>query len=582
MLAKKTNTLRKMKKKLISILPVILFFIFITFSIYTIGSSSVLDADEYNYRYIFGELTKVNSFSDLQLSMHNFYNQWTGRIIVHGAIQLFLWLNTNLFYVLNSIVFVLFLIGILRFFKGKVSLFNTSILLFLILYCTQVFNQKYIWLSGSLNYLWPTCFMLYTLAFFYNGIVNNKKYNFFSTILFWIITFITGCSQENIAFVSGAFIIALVIFNIKKLWKTPLRTKIYWILSILIFGAGAFALIFAPGNFERLNNSSPDGLTLHFHTVFSNIWHIQNLIVIYIITLIVVFIKEWNTTSEIENSKIASNVDNVNQKDKKNKIKLYEKYPIIFTHIKYIILPCFVAILPMLIISEFYDRSMLPYETLILVGIMHNLNILLSNVRIKNKIRLASTIIFTFCVMLPLVNNIKFSIQYLKPFKNTVEEQVKTQKEANSDNLVVTKFSHFDKTPTINLTTTCFLDSLSNDVINQYAARYYEVASIYTVSEGCSLLEIQTSTPTTENFTVINNLDNTVLATRYFNSAHPISDMSYSILFEIPTAELENCTILLTDEAKNNITSIIYRNIGETKNLDINELNFGGYVNEEQ
>jgi hypothetical protein len=236
----------------------------------------------------------------------------------------------------------------------------------------------------------------------------------------------------------------------------------------------------------------------------------------------------------------------------------------------------------MLVISEFYDRSMLPYETLILIGIMYNLNTLLSKVRIKNKIRLASTVIFTFCAILPLLNNVKFGIQYLRPFKNAVAEQVNTQKEANSDNLVISKFSHFDKTPTINLTTTCFLDSLSNDVINQYAAKYYEVASIYTVSDGYCLLEIQTNIPTEENFTVIRNSDDTILANRYFNSAHPTSDMGYSILFEIPTAELEDCTILLTEEAKNNITSIIYRNIGETKNLDINELNFGGYINEQQ
>jgi hypothetical protein len=225
---------------------------------------------------------------------------------------------------------------------------------------------------------------------------------------------------------------------------------------------------------------------------------------------------------------------------------------------------------------------MLPYETLILVGIMYNLNTLLSNVRIRNKVRFSSTIIFTFCAILPLLNNVKFSIQYLKPFKNTVANQITTQKEANSNDLVISKFSHFDKTPTINLTTTCFLDSLSNDVINQYAAKYYEVASIYTVSDGYCLLEIQTNIPTEENFTVIKNSDNTVLAYRYFNSAHPVSDTTCSIFFEIPISEFKNCTILLTEEAQNNITSIIYRNIGETKNLDINELNFGGYINEQQ
>ena len=59
------------------------------------------------------------------------------------------------------------------------------------------------------------------------------------TILFWILAFITGFSQENTAFVTGSFIIVLVLTNMKYLLKLPLKEKIYWILSILIFGIGA-------------------------------------------------------------------------------------------------------------------------------------------------------------------------------------------------------------------------------------------------------------------------------------------------------------------------------------------------------
>ena len=149
----------------------------------------------------------------------------------------------------------------------------------------MVFNEKYIWISGSLNYLWPACFMLYTLAFFYNGIVKEKKYNFFQTLLFWILAFITGFSQENTAFVAGSFIIVLVLTNIKYLLKLPLKEKIYWILSILIFGIGAMLLIFAPGNFVRLNTTS-SSQHLFIKNTLKNILHIQNLIVIYIILFI--------------------------------------------------------------------------------------------------------------------------------------------------------------------------------------------------------------------------------------------------------------------------------------------------------
>ena len=157
----------------------------------------------------------------------------------------------------------------------------------------MAFCEKYIWVSGSLNYLWPTCFMLYTLAFFYNGIIKKKKYNFMQTILFWILAFITGFSQENTAFVTGSFIIVLVLTNMKYLLKLPLKEKIYWILSILIFGIGAMLLILAPGNFVRLNSTSTEK-HLYIINTLKNVFHIQNLIVIYIILFIAVFLKEKN------------------------------------------------------------------------------------------------------------------------------------------------------------------------------------------------------------------------------------------------------------------------------------------------
>ena len=91
-----------------------------------------------------------------------------------------------------------------------------------------------------------------------SGIIKKKKYNFMQTILFWILAFITGFSQENTAFVTGSFIIVLVLTNMKYLLKLPLKQKIYWILSILIFGIGAMLLILAPGNFVRLNSTSTE------------------------------------------------------------------------------------------------------------------------------------------------------------------------------------------------------------------------------------------------------------------------------------------------------------------------------------
>lgn len=541
-------------KKYIKYLPIFLFLFVVSVSIYTIGSSNLFAPDEYNYSNIYDTTQPITSFSDLRISLDGFYNNWTGRILVHGAIQLFLWLNINAFYVLNGIVFSLFLIGIIRLFKNKVTILNLSVSLFLIIFCTMAFCEKYIWVSGSLNYLWPTCFMLYTLAFFYNGIIKKKKYNFMQTILFWILAFITGFSQENTAFVTGSFIIVLVLTNIKYLLKLPLKEKIYWILSILIFGIGAMLLIFAPGNFVRLN-STASGKHLYIINTLKNVFHIQNLIVIYIILFIAVFLKEKNAQSQ----------------DSKKTLTVTSE------QIKYVILPNIIAILPMFILSEFYDRAMLPYETLILAGIIYSLSTLLKNTSPRSKINLGATVIFTFCSLYPLFTNYAFCVKYLKPYKNQFTNQIETQINEGISTLVVNKFEHISDIPVGNMICENYLDSLSNDFRNQFAARYYHVAGIYCVPTDFCHIEITTDIETTDNFYVVNK-DNVPLAYRYINSKYPVSSLANKIIFELPISQLPNAILVIPEEIQEHITSIEYREVGKIETLDKSNLNFGGAV----
>lgn len=535
-----------MKKYIKQYLPIVTFLILVAICIFLIGNSNLFAPDEYNYSNIYNTTQRISSLKDLQVSLTGFYNNWTGRILVHGAIQLFLWLNINWFYVLNSLVFVFFLIGIIKLFRNKVSVFYLSITLFLIIYCTRAFSDKYIWISGSLNYLWPTCLMLYTLSFFYNGIVHNKKYSAINTIFFWIIAFLTGWSQENIAFVTGSFIIAIVLFNLKKFLKLPIKEKIYWITSIIIFGIGSMLLILAPGNFVRLNTNEHS--QLYIINIARNLFHIQNLIVIYIVLFIAVFIKENNAG---------------------------KKYTVCFEQLKYIIFPCAIAMLPMLIISEFYDRSMLPYETLVIAGIIYSLNVLIKNTSNRNKILLGSTILFGFCSLFPLFSNSIFCIKYLKPYKETYLSQAEEQKQSGSSNLVLKQFEYFDKIPVQSMICDNFLDSLSNDFINQFAARYFSVASINCIRENYCQIEISTDIKTTNSFVVV-DAENNVIVTRILNSKHPISDISEQIIFEIPINQLDNAIFTIPEDLQNHITSITYREVGKTESIDKNTLNFGG------
>ena len=76
-----------------------------------------------------------------------------------------------------------------------------------------------------------------------------------------------------------------------------------------------------------------------------------------------------------------------------------------------------------------------------------------------------------------------------------------------------------------------YLDSLSNDFRNQFAARYYHVAGIYCVPTDFCHIEITTDIETTDNFYVVNK-DNVPLAYRYVNSKYPVSSLANKIIFE--------------------------------------------------
>ena len=229
----------------------------------------------------------------------------------------------------------------------------------------------------------------------------------------------------------------------------------------------------------------------------------------------------------------------------------------------------------MLIISEFYDRSMLPYETLVISGIIYNLQILLKNTKNRNKLLIGSTILFTFCSLFPLLSNSIFCIKYLKPYKEQYLAEAETQKQAGASTLVVSKFEYMDKIPPQNMICDNFLDSLSNDFINQFAARYFCVAGIYSVQENYCQIEINTDIKTSNIFSVIDE-NNNVLATRILNSKHPVSDISEKIIFELPKSNLETAIFLLPEDLQSHITSVVYREIGKIENIDKNTLNFGG------
>lgn len=161
-------------------------FTFIFFIILILSTNMNFKSDEFNYSHITWTSIRLSSLSDIITSQKILYLNWTGRILAHFFIQLFLFLDHNLFAVFNSLVFCLFIYLVMKLSNKKISLFLIIFTFSIAFLFIPVFGETVIWLSGSLNYLWPTTLFL---LFIY---IYNKDTNKLPIVM--LLAFLSGMS----------------------------------------------------------------------------------------------------------------------------------------------------------------------------------------------------------------------------------------------------------------------------------------------------------------------------------------------------------------------------------------------------
>ena len=214
-------------------------------SIFLLCHSVLLSPDDYNYTYVQGSFMqrRVDSIENALETAKYFYNNWTGRVIPHVLIGVFRNLEPVVYEVVNTIVFMVFITTISKVLNKK-STFLSILATFGYLAFSRMFGEKFAWISGSFNYLWPSTFLVLLIYYFYNYFKGEKELKILGKILLILSAFLVGFSHENVAFVGGAFLVCLILFNIKKeavflaaflIWKSR-RIKCFLIfIRTLIF-----------------------------------------------------------------------------------------------------------------------------------------------------------------------------------------------------------------------------------------------------------------------------------------------------------------------------------------------------------
>jgi hypothetical protein len=238
--------------------------------------------DDFLYNYILNlnpdsviRPARVESISDLITSQYNHYFVQNGRIILNGLAQLFLMSENKLWFnIVNTLLFGLFQFLILR---RSTSLNIKNVYQYLLLVIALWFlipspNQTFLWLTGSINYMWGIFIVLLFLDSLDRINLKNHHVKTKYVLLILIFGFLAGFTHEGITIgVSGALCIA-VAKNFKQYKTSSL---------ILIFGflLGTFVMVIAPGNMIRFNDSSFENTTLAsmiLHRSYSFIIHFKH------------------------------------------------------------------------------------------------------------------------------------------------------------------------------------------------------------------------------------------------------------------------------------------------------------------
>lgn len=537
------------KEQIINLIKVLAKFgliLLIFVSMLILSHSVLLSPDDYNYTFVQGtnNTQRVDSISNAIQTAKFFYNNWTGRIIPHVLIGIFRNLPSVVYEISNSIIFLVFIIFITKVLNKKTS-FLSILGVFGYLAFSMMFGEKFAWISGSFNYLWPCTFLVIFIYYFYNYFIDEKKLNMLSKIALILFSFIVGFSHENVAFVGGAFLVCLILFNIKKFLRFDKNKKIVVSLIFIMFCLGAFATIFAPGNLSRMGQVAGEK---SFSWEFVQNYKDNKVVLLAVlVSMILAFI--------IQNFKII--------KQNKNLKKL--NYIEIKNQFLYFILPSLIATIPMAIITYFPPRAFLAYEVMFMIVFARNIVIISESLKKYNLLIAIISIVFSLIVFGKFSPSTLGQINYIIPYKDKVTSEYEQALANGEKDVLVSKFEYANwihAEDWINIAN-FFPEFDYHMPVNALISQYYGFDRLTAIGDNDYLIEIEVDTDGINPYELIDKETKT-----------SIQYMEYDefIRYTIPKDKLGEYVLdCRKNNLKDKILSYKVRFIGgELANTDIN------------
>ncbi len=228
-------------------------------------------ADDYMYCYRFDNQERVQSLADILPSMVTHAQVLNGRVAPHILAHLFLMLPRVIFTVLNALMYIAFMLGIYHLAKPANAHYDWKLLLIIdgaVFLLPPIFGQTYLWLTGSISYLWRDTLMVWVFAAFADAVFKQKAVTgVLKTVLLALASFYICNSTENVSAAILFFMACCIGWLLLKHRRVPLALFV----SFAFAGISWLLLLLAPasaGNI-RASASGLDQIFNNFQTALS-------------------------------------------------------------------------------------------------------------------------------------------------------------------------------------------------------------------------------------------------------------------------------------------------------------------------
>ena len=226
-----------------------------------------LIADDYRYCFSYADDSRIVSAAQIFPSMAAHRHIMNGRVVPHFLVQLFLMLPKGIFDFVNAAFFTA-LVWLIGFTAGRGARPNVLLLLcaFGCLWLLQPdFGQVFLWLTGSINYLWCGTLCLVWLLPWAIWFLRGRSLSKPAQLALVLFSLPLGAWSENGTVAMTAMALCFLLLLRFERRQTP---PLWMLLSLAALLAGFFTMMLAPA--ESVNKSAEMRMEVLFANFLEN------------------------------------------------------------------------------------------------------------------------------------------------------------------------------------------------------------------------------------------------------------------------------------------------------------------------